>query len=204
MIEACDITALILAGGLGRRMSADGKGSEKGLIVFKNQPMVHWVAQRLAPQVGGGLILNCNSNTSAYRELMPEGTLFVSDQVSGFAGPLAGVEAALSICPTPWLVTAPCDSPFLPIDLVSRFAEQAALALCDVVVARDAKHPQPVFMMLKTSLLANLRQYLNGGDRKIDRWYERLNHCYVEFLAPSVFANVNTPDELNALAQLRL
>ena len=200
MIKRSDVTALILAGGLGRRMSTNGQGTDKGLIAFQGQAMVKWVQQRLAPQIDGGLILNCNNNQSEYQALMPEGTTIVSDQIAGFAGPLAGVEAGLARCTTDWLVTAPCDSPFLPHDLVERMAEQAVLTNCDVVVARDSEQAHPVFLLLKKSLLANLQAYLNAGDRKIDRWYERLNHQFVEFNQPGAFANVNTPSELASFA----
>ena len=104
-----DITGLVLAGGMGRRMDS----RDKGLIAFRGKPMVAHVIERLAPQVGS-LIINANRNLDQYGGL---GYPVVSDEVSGYAGPLAGLHAGLRACTTPLIVTAPCDSPFLPTDL---------------------------------------------------------------------------------------
>ena len=106
------ITGVILAGGLGTRMG----GADKGLQLFKGQTLVSHIAQRLAPQVDR-LLINANRNTSQYADL---GYPLISDLITGFAGPLAGLQAALSVADTEWVVTVPCDSPNLPLDLVSR------------------------------------------------------------------------------------
>src|SRR6478735_5870112 len=107
-----DITGLVLAGGQGSRMG----GVDKGLQPFRGRPMVAHVIERLAPQVHS-ILVNANRNPEAYAEF---GHRVVSDEIEGFAGPLAGFERGLAHATTPFLVTVPCDSPFLPTDLVER------------------------------------------------------------------------------------
>lgn len=109
------ITGLVLAGGLGRRMG----GIDKGLQEFRGEPMVAQVIRRFAPQVDA-LIVNANQNIERYAAF---GHPVVPDVITGYAGPLAGLHAGLNACRTPLLVTSPCDSPFLPLDLVARLHE---------------------------------------------------------------------------------
>src|SRR5689334_20428419 len=108
------VTGIILAGGLGRRMG----GVDKGLQPLHGQPMVAHVLQRLAPQVAA-LIINANQNPEQYTTLgAPFAAHIVPDSIAGYAGPLAGLQAGLAAARTPLVVTVPCDSPFLPLDLV--------------------------------------------------------------------------------------
>ena len=110
------VTGLVLAGGLGRRMSADGAGVDKGLALLGGRPMVAHVIDRLAPQVGT-LLINANRNADRYAAFAHP---VIPDAIEGYAGPLAGLHAGMRAAATPWIVTAPCDSPFLPEDLVAR------------------------------------------------------------------------------------
>jgi molybdopterin-guanine dinucleotide biosynthesis protein A len=182
------VTGLILAGGQGRRMG----GVDKGLQMLRGKPMVAWVMERLAPQVDEVLI-NANQNLESYRAF---GRAVVSDEISGFAGPLAGLHAGLKRASHPLVVTVPCDSPFLPTDLVSRLRE--ALDGNDVAVARTGDQPHPVFCLLKKGLLQNLEAFLVAGGRKIDAWYAPLRAVEVAFDDEAqAFRNINTLEELN-------
>ena len=110
------VTGIILAGGQGRRMG----GVDKGLQPLKGRPMAAWAIERLAPQVDE-ILLNANQNLEAYARL---GYRVVPDSLGGFAGPLAGLHAGLQAASQPLVVTVPCDSPFLPLDLVARLKEK--------------------------------------------------------------------------------
>jgi molybdopterin-guanine dinucleotide biosynthesis protein A len=192
--SAPDITGLILAGGRGARMG----GVDKGLALLDGKPMVAYVIARLAPQVGS-LIINANRNQDSYAAF---GAPVWPDEQSDFAGPLAGLQAGLRHCGTPYLATAPCDSPCLPHDLVQRLAQTLAAADADLAVActRDAGDqaiwPQPVFMLLKTGLLTDLNDYLQGGGRKMETWYRRLSYCETLFTDADAFRNINTREQL--------
>jgi molybdopterin-guanine dinucleotide biosynthesis protein A len=185
------VTGVVLAGGLGRRMG----GIDKGLQAFRGRPMVQWVIERLAPQVGAVLI-NANQNLSRYREF---GAPVIADAVGGFAGPLAGLHRAMQEAATPLLVTVPCDSPFLPLDLVARLRDALILRKAQVAVARTGDQAHPVFCLAQRDLLPHLQQFLDAGGRKIDAWYATLRLAEVAFDdQPDAFSNFNTLDELRA------
>jgi len=188
------ITGLILAGGRGTRMG----GVDKGLVPFAGKPMVAHVIERLAPQVGT-LMINANQNHDTYAAY---GLPVWPDALPDFAGPLAGLQIGLAHCTTPLLVTAPCDSPFLPLDLVARLAQALQAQDADLAVAvtgtGDARQPHPVFCLAKIALLAHLTAFLEGGGRKVDRWYASLKVAEVQFDDEAAFRNINTRDELRA------
>jgi len=183
------ITGVILAGGLGRRMG----GIDKGLQELRGRPMVHWVVERLAPQVDE-LLINANQNGERYAAF---GHRVVPDQIPDFAGPLAGLHAALSAAAYPLVATAPCDSPFLPADLVSRLFSALTATGADLAVARTFDQPHPVFCLCRRNVQPHLTEFLAGGGRKIDRWYATLKVVEVAFDDEAdAFENINTREEL--------
>ena len=183
------ITGVVLAGGLGRRMG----GTDKGLQELRGQPMVHWVIERLAPQVDE-LLINANQNGERYAAF---GHRVVPDQIPDFAGPLAGLHAALSAATHPLVATAPCDSPFLPADLISRLFSALTAANADLAVAKTFDQAHPVFCLCRRSVLPHLTEFLESGGRKIDRWYSTLNIVEVAFDDEAdAFENINTREEL--------
>jgi molybdopterin-guanine dinucleotide biosynthesis protein A len=195
IISPENITAVILAGGLGRRMG----GVDKGLQLIHGKPMVQQVLDRLQPQVGKVLI-NANRHLDEYKGF---GVPICSDSISGYAGPLAGIHAALLQTNTAYLVSAPCDSPLLPNDLVSRLSVAASEHQADaavVVTGNDEQRQRhPVFLLLKSDLRSSLEHYLNNGGRKVDDWLASLNCVDVPFDDETAFTNVNTPEDIQAL-----
>ena len=119
--DPAEITGLVLAGGLARRMQDGRSDVDKGLVRFRGEAMVEHVLRRLAPQVDR-LLINANRNQAEYRRY---GHAVVADEIAGYAGPLAGLHAGLQTATTEWVVTVPCDSPFFPQDLVARLLQAA-------------------------------------------------------------------------------
>jgi molybdopterin-guanine dinucleotide biosynthesis protein A len=182
-----EVSGIVLAGGQGRRMG----GVDKGLQVLRAKPMVAWVLERLAPQVDE-ILVNANQNLEAYARF---GYRVVPDAVGGFAGPLAGLHAGLSAATHPLAVTVPCDSPFLPLDLVARL--RRALGANDLAVAKTGEQPHPVFSLVRRAVLGHLAEFLAGGGRKIDAWYASLKVVEVPFDDEAdAFRNINTIAEL--------
>ncbi len=189
MSDSKPITGLILAGGQGRRMG----GVDKGLQIFRGKRLVDHVYERLAPQVGG-IIINANQNHDAYKSF---GVRVVSDAIGGFAGPLAGLHAGLSVSRRPYLASVPCDSPFLPGDLVERLLQRLNATGSDLAVAKTGDQPHPVFCLARRSVLEHLTNFLKGGGRKIDAWYASLAVVEVNFDDQAeAFSNINTLEEL--------
>jgi molybdenum cofactor guanylyltransferase len=191
-IDKEQITGLILAGGKGTRMGS----VDKGLQMFRGKPMVEHVLQRLQPQVGT-LIINANRHLDMYEAF---GVPVVPDEISGFAGPLAGLHTGLSRCETPYLVTAPCDSPFLPMNLVDKLSEALVAAQADIAVAVTgdgaAQQRHPVFCLLSAHLKNDLADYLGKGGRKMDAWFAMHRQVEVHFTDETAFVNMNTPTDL--------
>jgi molybdenum cofactor guanylyltransferase len=196
VIPAVDVTGIVLAGGLGRRMG----GVDKGLVELDGKPMVAHVIARLGSQVGA-ILVNANQNVERYALLAHP---VVPDAVGGFAGPLAGLHAGLVHTRTPYAVTVPCDSPFLPHDLVARLAEGLQRNEAQLAVARTFDQPHPVFALVRADVLPHLAAFLTGGGRKIDAWYETLRVVEVAFDdCADAFRNINTRDELAAASPVR-
>ncbi|PIZ21629.1 MAG: molybdenum cofactor guanylyltransferase MobA [Comamonadaceae bacterium CG_4_9_14_0_8_um_filter_57_21] len=206
MIQTSDITAVILAGGRGSRMG----GVDKGLQNFNGMPLALHTLTRL--QIGGGvgeIMINANRNLAAYESF---GVSVWPDALADYAGPLAGFLTGLEHCETPYLLTVPCDTPLLPLDLAQRLA--AALAASDADIAMVAApeagkdghmqvRTQPVFCLLRVKLLESLVRFTQDGGRKIDAWTAQHHTVVVPFDAPGdnpqAFFNANTLAELQQL-----
>ena len=184
-----NITGIILAGGMARRMG----GRDKGLIKLANKPLVEYVIEALTPQVGS-LIINTNRNFTSYRNY---GLPIVVDSISGFHGPLAGMASCMCVVDKEYMVTVPCDSPNLPADLVERMYNSLTREKAEISVAHDGNYIQPVFALMKTNLLDSLLDFLKGEDRKISMWFDEHKLAIVDFSdKPETFININTPEDI--------
>ena len=194
-IDMQDITGLILAGGRGSRMG----GVDKGLQNHLGMPLAMHALMRLQGQVGH-IMVNANRNLAAYESM---GVPVWPDPMGDFPGPLAGWLAGLEQCETPYLLTVPCDTPLFPLDLAARLsqpllAEDADIAMAATMEAGQVQ-VQPVFCLLKTSLIESLVAYLTSGQRKIDRWTAQHRCTTVVFDDAQAFFNANTAEELRSL-----
>ncbi len=187
-----NVTGLVLAGGRATRMG----GVDKGLVLLNGAPMVEHIVSRLRPQVQA-LLINANRNAREYARL---GFPVVPDAFGEYAGPLAGMAAGMAAAETDLVCCVPCDSPLIPADLVARLVRARDEAGASIAVASGLGRLQPVFALLPVSLLADLHQALEQGERKIDRWYAAHGMVSVDFSdAPDTFLNVNTPEERASL-----
>lgn len=188
------ISGIVLAGGLGRRMG----GVDKGLMDFLGKPMVAHVINRLQPQVDE-ILINANREIEHYAAF---GHKVIQDDIAGFAGPLAGLHKGMSVARHPYVLTVPCDSPLLPMNLARRLMNALIQHDADLAVAKTGEQAHPVFCLCRKALLPNLENFLQQGGRKIDAWYSALEVIEVSFNEnPQAFSNVNTPEELLCLEQ---
>jgi molybdopterin-guanine dinucleotide biosynthesis protein A len=203
-IDPQDITGLILAGGRGSRMG----GVDKGLQNFNGIPLALHTLMRLGPQVES-VMVNANRNLSAYESF---GASVWPDASADFAGPLSGFLVGLERAETPYVLTVPCDTPRLPLDLAERLAEALVREDADIAMAaapeissdgQTETRTQPVFCLMKIEMSESLVKFTHAGGRKIDAWTAQHKTVVVPFDAPSddplAFANVNTLNELQAL-----
>jgi molybdenum cofactor guanylyltransferase len=192
-----DITGLLLAGGRGMRMG----GVDKGLQMLHGEPLALHVMRRLAPQ-SGPLLISANRHAGRYAELgAPFHATVIADTLPDFPGPLAGLLAGLRAARTPFVLSAPCDTPGLPADLAERLttalaAQNGSIATVTTTDAHGETSIHPVFALVRTSLADDLEGFLQAGERKVRTWYARHKAVEVAFPNERTFYNINSLQEL--------
>ena len=183
-----DISAVILAGGKARRMG----GEDKGLIELQGRPLLDYIITALQPQVGD-ILVNANRNLDRYRAF---GYPVIEDIMGDFFGPLVGMATGMQATDKPYLLTVPCDSPFVPAHLAATLYHAMSSEIAELSVAHDGERMQPVFALLNCKLLPSLLAYLDDGGRKIDTWYAQHRLALADFsAAPETFLNLNTTED---------
>jgi molybdenum cofactor guanylyltransferase len=188
------VTGVILAGGRGRRMG----GVDKGLVELAGRPLIEHVLDGLRPQAAQ-ILINANRHHDVYERY---GCPVVGDAMADYQGPLAGFSAAMKAASTPWILTVPCDGPWMPPDLLARMALALSEQGAELAVAHDGERLQPVYALLPSSLLDSLTAFLQAGDRKIDLWYAQHRMAKADFSdCAETFRNVNTPEQRERFAK---
>lgn len=201
-------TAIVLAGGAGRRMG----GKDKGLIPFRDGYLIEPVLAALAPQVDQ-LIISANRHLSDYRAF---GYPVVSDphveagQEPEYAGPVAALRHCSSEAAHDWLLLAPCDMPGFRPHWPARLWEVQQSSHAAVVIAHDGERLQPTVALIHRPCLVQ-RPDLQPDKRrdrpKKSKTGQRLRellmagrYALCDLSADrACFANINTPEELTAL-----
>jgi|TARA_B110000238_G_C16130225_1_gene441106 molybdenum cofactor guanylyltransferase len=190
-----NVTGLILAGGLARRMG----GTDKGLVALEGRPMIAYIIDALRLQVDS-ILINANRNISTYEEY---GYNVISDDLEDFQGPLAGMATGLKHCKTDYIATVPCDGPVLADNYIDILIRAATQANSPISVGFDGNRLQPVYALIHRDLLSDLNQYLASGERKIDRWYAKHQFAKADFSSSlKMFTNINTPEDLESASEL--
>ncbi len=200
--DSPSLGAVVLAGGLARRMG----GVDKGLITLNDKPMVLLVLNAVSA-VADTVVINANRHTDQYAAF---GANVIEDVVADFQGPLAGLLSGCEHLHNDWVLMCPCDTPFIKPELISTLWQaalmetQAADNGKAIVVAHDGERLQPVFAIVRRNLASSMRNFLERGERKIDRWYAEVGFIPVDCTAHrAMFDNINTPEQRDA-AQIRL
>jgi molybdopterin-guanine dinucleotide biosynthesis protein A len=182
------VSAIVLAGGRGRRVG----GQDKGLLVYQDKPLIDHVIARLAPQVEE-LLISANRNLDEYAR---RGYPVLIDALPDYPGPLAGVMAGLEKARFDWLVVSPCDTPLLPLDLVDGLCRVRAKSRA--VVAKDPQHTHYTMLMLHKDRLGLLTAYLERGGRSVKGFLEAVGATSAEFSDASAFLNCNQGTEFDS------
>lgn len=172
-------------------------GQDKGLVDYQGRPLIKHVIERIALQTTR-IVINANRNLDAYRQL---GYPVIADTLDDFQGPLAGFLAAMSQVGSDYILTLPCDGPYVSADYLANMIAGCNQRLsrdepCQIAVASDGQRMQPVYALIACALQQDLGEFLQSGERKIDRWYQQYPHALVEFADDSLFTNMNTHQDL--------
>lgn len=171
-------------------------GADKGLVQLQQKPLIAHVIARLQPQVDE-IFINANREILTYESF---GLPVLEDENNEFIGPLAGFSLGLQHAEHDYVLTVPCDSPLLPLDLVERLYNGMAAARMDIAVASSDGNTHPVFCLMKKSVLPSLLAYIKSGERKVSTWQKSLKYVEVDFSdCDDAFTNLNTLEDLAAL-----
>lgn len=178
-------SALILAGGRGSRLD----GIDKGLIAYAGRPIIEHLLKQLqeqAPQI----IISANRNIERYQAYkLP----VIMDEKSNYAGPLAGISAAMQAIPAEYLLTLPCDAPLIPHDYLKRMANALCQESADIAIATDGNNLQYVHALIPVRLHQHLQKYLQAGHRRVGEWLRQHSFTAVDFSDQvDAFNNINT------------
>lgn len=181
------ITGVLLAGGRASRMG----GIDKGLVMWRGQPLYQHVLQRFSPQTCN-MLINANRNIERYQL---SGYPVIPDTLAGYPGPLAGMLAGLNAAAQDWVAFAPCDTPLLPLDFVSQLYNQKGTALAAYLT--DGEHAHPTLALLHRSLHTELAAFLQQGGHKLQHFMQRISASAVVYQGePQALTNFNTAEAL--------
>lgn len=199
MLDKC--AGVILAGGLGTRML----NQDKGLVKLKDRALIDYQIAMLKDQVDY-LVISANRNLDTYREY---GLPVITDLPAyPNMGPLGGIYSACSQLPTyiSRVQIVPCDSPFLPGNLVSKMGAPIDTGAADITMAVSESGEHPIVMQFKLPMLAKLKEQLDDGiNLRLrsfirDHRYQTVafeEHCFINFNDPETLAYWNNKEDLN-------
>ena len=171
---------------------------DKGLIQLQQKPLVAHVIARLKPQVDE-ILINANREIMQYEAF---GLPVLQDENMVFLGPLAGFSLGLQHGKHDYVLTVPCDSPLLPLDLAQRLMAALLEHLADIAVASSDSNAHPVFCLMRKTVLPSLMDYLAKDNRKVSTWQKSLRYVEVDFQkSADAFVNLNTFEDLAGLEQ---
>ncbi len=204
-VRAGALVGVVLAGGEGRRL---GPGVAKPLRVLAGRPLVTHVVERLRPQVMD-LVVVANDRAPAFRALKvaviadPPDIQRAAKREGRRLGPLAGILAGMewSLAQHPhagWILTAPADVPFLPLDLTVRLCGLMHVPEPDVLMVRHGRRREHTLAVWSVKLAADLRRaLLEEGLRRVEDFAKRYDFAELVWPAGAApFLNVNTPADL--------
>jgi molybdopterin-guanine dinucleotide biosynthesis protein A len=206
-VRAGAVVGVVLAGGEGRRM---GPGLLKPLRRLGGRPMVAHVVERLRPQVMD-LVLVANDPLPGIRSLKvpiipdPPDVQRAARRDGKRLGPLAGILAGMEWTRAHhphagWILTAPADVPFLPLDLTVRLCGLMHVPEPDILMVRHGRRREHTLAIWSVNLAADLRHAVMAeGVRRVEEFAGR--HRLAELAwtgGAEAFLNVNTPEALDA------
>lgn len=192
-----NLVGVVLCGGKATRM--DGK--DKGLIPFNGQPMATYAVTAFSPCQQ--IIINANRHQDTYHRIFQ--LPVVSDHNNDFDGPLAGMLAGLHYAKEngfEWLITAPCDAPFIDNDYVHKMMSATTNTQRPIIMASD-DFRQPVFAVLHAQLIDELDSFLQRPQKKILHFYEQVGYDTMYFSNSQLFTNINRPEDIKDNSKLQ-
>jgi len=180
---------LILAGGKAQRLG----GADKGLVKLNKRPLIEYVIDRI-PHTNDEPIISTNRNRHLYYAYSQR---IISDSISGFQGPLAGIYSALKHINHDYLFVVPCDMPFLPENLFTNLQRAILANNCSISAVKHGSRIEPLLLLIEKTHIESIADYFNSGRRSVIGWIEESRCSYAEYdKNNSYFININSNDDL--------
>jgi molybdopterin-guanine dinucleotide biosynthesis protein A len=183
MIVVMQATLLVLAGGASRRM-----GRPKAWLQVGDTTLLRWVVKGLAPAFAEVMV--AFAEPEQLEQLIPHRVVF--DRKAS-AGPLAGLEAGLSVARNEVTFAIACDMPYVT-PAVAEMAVAAARG-CDAAIPRIDGRPEPVCAAYRRSALPAITAALDAGRYRAADLVDRLDVTWLEGLDPDLFRSLNTAED---------
>ena len=189
MINAMDVTGVILAGGRSSRM-----GEDKALLQYNGKPFIQHIAETLLQILPHVIVISDRQQEYSFLNLPIYPDLFCD------CGPLAGIHTGLVHATTPSVFIVSCDTPFITTELIVEMLKHARPD--EIAIAKDESNSHPLIGIYPTILLAELEAELRADKKQVHAFLERYG-SRVSILQLDQFQNqlrnINTPAEYNAL-----
>ncbi len=185
-----DITAIILAGGQGRRLG----GIDKGLLELNQRPLIEYVIDSITPQVAS-LAISANRNQDKYSGY---GVDVIADLKNDYQGPLSGMASVMKSVRTSHVLAVPCDMPAIPADLVGRMTAVLNNSGCNIAVVHDGRRIQNALVLMATELHKEINTFLASGGRAVIDWLAIHDIAVADFIgSEELFDSINTQDDVD-------
>ncbi len=167
----------------------------KGLIKCNDRQLIELALEQITPQVQD-ILISANADLDRYRHYQWP---VISDREYSDGGPLSGIYQGLLYCRSDYLLTLPCDAPFISPDYAQRMLHAVLNSSRDCAVACSGERMEPVFALLSAGMDRQLSSYLSQGSRRTGEWLRQQNPVMVDFSdQEAMFTNINTPESLDS------
>ena len=186
-----NVCGILLAGGCSSRM----EGHDKALMPLDGVSLLKRAIVVMQPQIKA-LCLSTNNVNEHYSSF---GLPIVQDKTNENVGPLGGIVAGMEWVKnthpeTDWIASFPCDTPFLPNDIVAKLLEKAKNQDVDIVFSRSGKRAHYLCSIWRMNVYKLLhRAVFEEEVREVNVLISRLKSSEVEWSAEpnDPFLNIN-------------
>ena len=198
-----NILGAVLAGGKSKRMKED-----KLFLNLNSKTLIEHTINKVKKHFKQLIIITNNKN-----EFFAKNNLItVKDCIEGQLGPLVGILTAMKWAKEnspkcSWIASFPCDTPFFPESIISKFIEESKKKESLILCASSHGRQHNIFGLWSIELHDKLyNDLVNNKVRKVQDWTKANNikNLEFEFKDYDPFFNINTSEDLEFAKKLSL
>jgi molybdenum cofactor guanylyltransferase len=198
-----NILGAILAGGKSERM-----GEDKLFLNLNNKTLIEHTINKVKKHLKKLIIITNKENEFFIKNNLT----VVKDCIEGQLGPLVGILTAMkwakeNSTKSSWIASFPCDTPFFPESIISKFIEESKKKESLILCASSHGRKHNIFGLWSLDLYDKLyNDLVNNKVRKVQDWTKANNIKNLEFQFKDYdpFFNINTVEDLKFAQKLSL